>query len=54
MVLLDDFFESTVDVSRRKHGDRQALSSLINEEAMLLGKYMRKDIPNWIPRVPKI
>ena len=54
MVLLDDFFESTVDVSRRKHGDRQALSSLINEEAMLLGKYLRKEEEKWIPRIPDI
>ena len=52
MALLDDFFESIVDVPRLKHGDRQAISSLINEEAMLLGKYLRKEDKMWIPRIP--
>jgi len=52
MALLDDFFESIVDVPRLKHGDRQAISSLINEEAMLLGKYLRKEDKMWFPRIP--
>ncbi len=52
MVLLDDFFDTTIDVPRLKHGDRQSISSLINEEAQLLAKYLRKEEKMWIPRIP--
>jgi len=51
MALLDDFFDSMVDVPRLKHGDRQSINSLINEEAMLLGNYLRNRINIWKPRI---
>jgi hypothetical protein len=40
-----------VDVPRVKHGVRQSISSLINEEAMLIGSYLRDDRKKWIPRI---
>ncbi len=49
--MLDDFLNSVVDVPRVKHGDRQSINSLINEEVKLLGKYFRDEITKWTPRV---
>jgi CRISPR/Cas system-associated endonuclease Cas1 len=47
---LDSFFESTVEVSRIKHGNRQAVETLINEEALLLAQYLRNERQSWNPR----
>jgi len=46
---LNDYFERKVDIPRIKHGNKQTLETLINEEAMLLGKYLRSEIPNGNP-----
>jgi len=51
MALLDDFFNSTINVPRLKHGDKQSIGSLIKEEAFLLTKYLRGEKNSWIPRV---
>ena len=51
MERLYGFFESKVDVARIKHGSRQTLETLINEEALLLAKYLRNEREAWIPRV---
>jgi len=51
MALLDDFFDSMINVPRVKHGNRQSISSLINEETLLLGKYLRNEEKIWIPRI---
>ena len=53
MVLLNELFESTVEVPRLKHGDKQSIGSLIREEAFLLTKYLRGERNGWIPRVHK-
>ena len=45
------FFESKVDVARIKHGNRQTLETLINEEALLLAKYLRNERDAWSPRM---
>lgn len=50
MALLDDFFNTMVDVPRLKHGIRQSIGSLINEEAMLLSNFLRDKSKKWIPR----
>jgi hypothetical protein len=34
------------------HGERQSVETLINEEALLLAKYLRDENDTWIPRVP--
>ena len=52
MERLYGFFESKVDVARIKHGNRQTIETLINEEALLFAKYLRNEKQKWIPRMP--
>jgi RIO-like serine/threonine protein kinase len=49
---LNSFFESTVEVPRIRHGNRQTIETLINEEVLLLAEYLRNEKPIGIPRVP--
>jgi CRISPR/Cas system-associated endonuclease Cas1 len=49
---LNELFENWVKVPRIKHGSRQTLGTLINEEALLLAKYLRDEKQCWIPRIP--
>jgi CRISPR-associated protein Cas1 len=44
------FFERMVDVPRICHGNRQSIGTLISEEALLLAKYLRNEMPEWKPR----
>lgn len=48
---LNGLFERIVDVERIKHGNRQAIDTLISEEAMLFAKYLRGEKKDWIPRI---
>ncbi len=48
---LNKFFESYVDVHRMRVGKRQIIETLINEEALIFGKYMRNEQKQWIPRI---
>ena len=43
-----------VEIPRVKVGNRQEIETLINEEALLLAKYLRGEKKEWVPRVPKI
>jgi hypothetical protein len=47
-------FQSNVDVPRIKHGKNQTIETLINEEALLLAKFLRTKIKMWIPRKVKL
>jgi hypothetical protein len=47
---LNDYFESMVEIPRIKVGNRQTIETLINEEALLLGKYLRGETDTWRPR----
>jgi len=49
---LNDYFEATVEIRRIKVGRIQTIESLINEEALLLAKYLRGENDTWVPRVP--
>jgi hypothetical protein len=40
---LNDFFESFVEIPRIKVGERQTIETLMNEEALLLAKYQRRN-----------
>lgn len=52
---LNCFFESKVEIPRIKHGNRQELETLINEEALLLAKYLRSEKrKEWAPRLPSL
>ena len=48
---LNELFTNWVEVPRIRHGSRQTLETLINEEALLLAKYLRDEKPHWIPLV---
>jgi len=43
--------ESTVETPRIRVGRRQTIETLINEEALLLGKFLRDERKAWIPRI---
>ena len=48
---LNAYFTTTVEVPRIMIGRRQELETLINEEALLFAKYLRKEREVWIPRI---
>jgi len=50
---LNFFFESTIQIPRVKHGNKQTVETLINEETMLFARYLRDEKPNWHPRIVK-
>jgi hypothetical protein len=37
------FFESTIEIPRIRNGKKQTFETLINEEALLLAKYLRNE-----------
>ncbi len=49
---LDAFFSRTVEIPRMRVGKRQTIETLINEEALLLAKFLRDEKHSWIPRIP--
>ena len=51
MKQLNAFFEVIVDVPRMRIGGRQTIETLINEEALLLAKFLRDEHEIWIPRI---
>lgn len=51
---LYSYFESMVEIPRMKHGKRQTIETLINEEAFLLVQYLRNEHETWAPRIAKL
>ena len=51
MHTLNRFFENDVEIPRIKHGKKQTIETLINEEALLLAKYLRNERKEWNPRI---
>ena len=51
MTHLHRYFESKVDVPRMRVGRTQTIETLINEEALLLAKFLRDERKTWIPRI---
>lgn len=49
---LDLLFYKQVEIPRMKHGKKQSIETLINEEALLLAKYLRGERKMWMPRIP--
>ena len=49
---LNTFFDRMVDVERIKVGKRQTIDTLINEEALLLAQYLRRERKDWVPIIP--
>jgi len=48
---LNGLFNRKVEIPRIRHGKRQTLDTLINEEALLLAKFLRKERKEWSPRM---
>lgn len=48
---LEKFFESRVEIPLIRHGKKQRIETLINEETLLLAKYLRDERKTWIPRI---
>jgi CRISPR-associated protein Cas1 len=48
---LNNFFETSVEVKRIRNGEHQTIETLINEEALLFAKYLRRENKTWIPRI---
>jgi hypothetical protein len=40
-----------IEIPRIRVGKRQTLETLINEEALLLAKFLRNERDKWIPRI---
>jgi hypothetical protein len=47
----NDFFETMVEIKRIRNGEHQTIETLINEEALMFAKYLRKETKNWTPRI---
>jgi len=47
-------FESTIGIPRIKIRKKQTSETLINEEALLLAKFLRKERKEWNPRLPTL
>jgi hypothetical protein len=43
--------DSKIEVPLIRYGKRQRIETLINEEALLLAKYLRNEIIYWDPRI---
>ena len=48
---LNKYFTKKVKIPRMKRGEVQELETLINEEALLLAKYLRGERESWSPRL---
>lgn len=44
-------FESMIEIPRIRIGRRQTVETLINEEALLLAKFLRDERKTWTPRI---
>jgi CRISPR-associated protein Cas1 len=49
---LDEYFKTKVEISRIRMGKTQEIETLINEEALLFGMYLRNERKDWTPRIP--
>lgn len=48
---LETLFEAYIEIPKIKHGGRQTLETLINEEALLFAKFLRDEKQIWLPRI---
>jgi len=51
---LNKIFDRVVNIPALKHGEKQTIETLINQEAKLFGMYLRDERKTWIPRIPNI
>ena len=48
---LNDYFDTKIEVPLIRYGKRQRIETLINEETLLLAKYIRNESKLWNPRI---
>jgi len=48
---LNHYLEGMVEVPRIRIGKKQTIETLINEEALLLAKFLREERKTWTPRI---
>ena len=48
---LERYFELKVEIPLLRHGQRQRIEPLINEETLLFAKYLRNEKTDWTPRI---
>ena len=48
---LNALFKRKIEIPRIKHSKRQTLDTLINEEALLLTKFLRAERKDWNPQI---
>jgi len=48
---LNGLFDRVIEIPRIRHGSKQTLDTLINEEAYLLARFLRNEKQTWTPRV---
>ena len=51
---LEKYFESKIEIPLIRHGKKQRIETLINEEALLLAKYLRGEIRSWQARIATV
>ncbi len=51
MKKLNNLFEKEVEVPRIKVGKKQTIETLINEEALMLARFLRNELDAWSPRL---
>ena len=50
---LSGYFESKVEIPLIRHGKKQRIETLINEEILLFAKYLRNEMKEWVPRIAR-
>ena len=50
---LNRYLEGMVELPRIRIGKRQTIETLISEEALLLGKFLRDEKITWVPRIDR-
>jgi CRISPR-associated protein Cas1 len=54
MAKLNTYFETMVEIPRIRNGSQQKIETLLNEEALLLAKYLRGENKEWVPRIASL
>jgi len=48
---LNDYFDTKIELPRIHSGKRQRIENLINEETLLIAKFLRNEKEKWTPRI---
>ena len=51
---LNQLFEAEIEIPRIRHGKKQTIETLVNEEALLLAKFLRDERKEWSQRICKL